>query len=408
MTGTDTGNTAWMLICTSLAMLTVVGISLFQGGMVRRKNVLATIMYSLAALCVVSFLWMLLGYSLAFGPDKGGMIGGFEWIGLTGVERNPASSAPAVPHLVRLLFHGMLAAIAPALISGALAERTKFSAFLLLVPLWVTFVYFPLAHWVWGGGWIGNYLSAMDFGGGLVIFVSAGVAGLVAALLVGPRRGFGVDPLPPHDRLLAVLGAALLWCGWLGLAAGSAYSAGGLAAHVMVVTVLSAGAAALCWYLVERFYKGKASVLGTVTGSVAGLVAITGAAGFVGIWASLVIGVVASLACYVAVDLIPRLGVDDACDVFAIFGVGGIWGVLATGLFASARINPAGQDGVFAGNPPLLGIQAIALSFVLGYVCVYTWIILKIVDFTVGLRVAEEDEVEGLDQTQHGEKGYAL
>lgn len=405
MAGIDRSDTVWMLVCTALAMLTVLGISLFHGGMVRKKNVLATIMYGLTALCVVGPLWILWGYALAFGPDKGGIIGSFEWTGLASMGGTAAAST--VPPVVRLLFQGMLAAIAPALISGALAERTKFPAFLLLVPLWVTFVYLPLAHWVWGGGWIGTYLSALDFGGGLVIYVSAGVAGLAAALVVGPRRGFGVDPLPPHDKLLAVLGAALLWFGWLGLAAGSTYSAGGLAAHVVVVTVLAAGTAALGWSLVEWSHKGKATVLGTVTGSVAGLVAITGAAGFVGLWAAPVIGMVASLACYLAVDLMPRLGVDDACDVFALFGVGGMWGVVATGLFASARVNPAGLDGVLAGNPPLLGIQAIALSFVIGYVFVYTWVILKIVDWTVGLRVGEEDEVEGLDQTQHGERAYS-
>jgi Amt family ammonium transporter len=388
-------------------MLTVLGISLFHGGMARRKNVLAAIMYGLTALCVVSLLWIVWGYALAFGPDRGGILGSFDWISVTGAGGKPTAAAPTVPRVVQLLFQGMLAAIAPVLISGALAERTKFSAFLLLVPLWVTFVYLPLAHWVWGGGWIGNYLSAIDFGGGLVIHVSAGVAALVAARAVGPRRGFGVDPLPPHDMPLAILGAALLWLGWLGLTAGSTYSASGLTAHVLVVTVLSACTASLAWSLVEWAQKGKVTVLGAVTGAVAGLVAITAAAGFVDIWASLVIGVVASVACYVAIDLVPRFGMDDACDVFALFGVGGMWGVLATGLFASVRINPAGQDGVFAGNPPLLGIQAIALSFVIGYVFVYTWVILKIVDWTVGLRVAEEDEVGGLDQAQHGERGYA-
>lgn len=403
----DAGDTAWMLICTALAMLTVFGISLFNGGMARRKNVLATIMYGLTALCLVSPLWIVLGYSLAFGPDIGGMIGGFERIGLTGVEGKPAASAPTVPRVVTLLFQGMLAAIGPALISGALAERTKFSAFLLFVPLWVAFVHLPLAHWVWGGGWIGDYLSAVDFAGGLVVLVSAGVAGLVAALVVGPRRGFGLDPLPPHDKPLVILGAALLWFGWLGLAAGRTYSAGGLAAHVAMVTVLAAGAGGLGWSLVEWAHKERVTVLGPVTGSVAGLVAITAGAGFIELWASLIIGMIAGLACYVAIDLMPRLGIDDACDVFALFGVAGMWGVLATGLFASVRVNPASLGGVF-GNPPQLGIQAIALGFVIGYAFVYTWVILKIVDWTIGLRVTEEDEVEGLDQTQHGERGYAL
>jgi Amt family ammonium transporter len=408
MASVDTGDTAWMLVSTSLALLTVLGVSLFYGGMARKKNVLATIMYGFTALCVVSVVWALWGYALAFGPDMGGMIGRLEWFGLTGVDAQPAEAAPTVPPALQTLFQGMLAAIAPTLISGALAERVKFSAFLLFTPLWVTFVYVPLVHWVWGGGWIGGYLSAIDFGGGLVVHVSAGVAGLAAAWMVGPRRGFGVDPLPPHDRVLTILGAGLLWFGWLGVAAGSAYSAGRLAAHVVLGTVLAAGTAALGWALLERSLKGKATVFGAATGSVAGLAAITAAAGFVDLWAAPIIGVGASLACYLAVELVPRLGMDDAFDVFALFGVGGISGVIATGFFASARVNPAGLNGALAGNPPLMGIQAIALSVVIGYVFVYTWIILKIVDWTIGLRVPEDDEIEGLDRTQHGERAYAL
>lgn len=431
MTRIDAGDTAWMLICTALAMLAIIGVSLFHGGMARRKNVLATIMHGFAALCVVGLLWVLWGYSLAFGPDRGGIIGSLDWIGLADVDGKAAPAAPTVPHLLQAMFQGMLAALAPALIAGALAERTKFSAFLLFVPLWTTFVYVPLAHAVWGGGWIGSVLGALDFGGGLVVHVSAGVAGLAAARLIGPRRGergrmrrpeendlaaarrsgpsrgFGVEPLPPHDRPLTVLGAALFWIGWLGLAGGGAYSAGGLAAHVIVVTVLSSIVSALGWSLAERYHTGKATVLGAATGSVAGLAAITPAAGFVDIWASPAIGIVAGLACYTAVQLVQRLGVDDVCDVFALFGVGGMWGVLATGLFASTRVNPAGLDGVFAGNPPLLGIQAVALIFVLVYVWIYTWVILRIVNRAVGLRVPDDEEVEGLDQTQHGERGYA-
>lgn len=404
----DSGDTTWMLVCTSLVMLMVFGVILFYGGMARKKNVLAVMMHGFVSLCVASVLWVLWGYSLAFGPDKGGVIGGLEWFGLSGMGAKPVAAAQTIPPLLHMMFHGMLAAVAPALVAGAFAERMRFSAFLLFTILWTTFVYAPLVHSVWGGGWIGSFLGALDFGGGLVVCVSAGLAGFTAARMVGPRRGWGVDPLPPHSRPMVVLGASLLWFGWLGLTAGSAYSAGGLASHAVVVTVLSAGAAGLCWASLERLHRGRATVLGAVSGSIAGLAAITSAAGFVPVWSSLAIGIGGGSLSYVVVQLMPRLSTDDAFDVFAVFGVGGIWGVLATGLFGSTQINPAAIDGVFFGNPPLLGIQAIALIAVAFYVLVYTWVILKIVNWTVGLRVTEDEEVEGLDQTQHGEKGYAL
>lgn len=397
-----------MLVCTSLVMLMVFGVILFYGGMARKKNVLAVMMHGFVSLCVVSVLWVVWGYSLAFGPDKGGVIGGLEWLGLSGMGAKPVAAAQTIPPLLHMMFHGMLAAVAPVLVAGAFAERMRFSAFLFFTILWTTFVYAPLVHSVWGGGWIGSFLGALDFGGGLVVCVSAGLAGFAAARVVGPRRGWGVDPLPPHSRPMAVLGASLLWFGWLGLTAGSAYSAGGLASHAVVVTVLSAGAAGICWAGLERLHRGRATVLGAVSGSVAGLAAITSAAGFVPVWSSLAIGIGGGSLSYVVVQLMPRLSTDDAFDVFAVFGVGGMWGVLATGLFGSTLINPAAIDGVFSGNPPLLGIQAIALIAVAVYVLAYTWVILKIVNWTVGLRVTEDEEVEGLDQTQHGEKGYAL
>ncbi len=404
----DSGDTAWMLFCTALVMLAVLGIGLFYGGMARKKNVLATAMHSFTALCVVSCIWVLWGYTLAFGPDRGGVIGGLEWLGLSGVDEKPLSRAPTIPHLLFMIYQGMLAAVPPALISSAFAERMKFSAFLLFTTVWVTFIYVPLAHAVWGGGFLGSGLGALDFAGGLAVCLSAGVAGLASARVIGKRRGYGVDPLPPHNRPLAFLGAGLLWFGWLGLTAGSAFSAGGLAVQALATTVVSAGSAAVSWCFLEWSHRRRPTVLGTVTGSVAGLVAVTPAAGFVSIGPALILGVGAGLLSYAAILLMPRLGLDDSFDVFAIFGIGGIWGVLATGLFASTAINPAGLDGVFAGNPPLLGIQAIALIAVSLFVYAYTWIILKVVDWTVGLRVEEEEEIEGLDHAQHGESGYAL
>jgi Amt family ammonium transporter len=397
-----------MLFCAALVMLAVLGIGLFYGGMARKKNVLATTMHSFIALCVVSLIWVLWGYSLAFGPDRGGVIGGLEWLGLDGVGEKPISRAPTIPHLLFVIYHGMLAAVAPALISSAFAERMKFSAFLLFTSLWITFVYVPLAHAVWGGGFIGTSLGALDFAGGLVVCLSAGVAGFASARVIGSRRGYGVEPFPPHNRPLAILGGALLWFGWLGLTAGNAFSAGEYAVLAITNTVVSAGSAALGWCSLEWIYKRRPTVLGAVTGSVAGLVAITPAAGFIAMWPALIVGMGAGLFCYVAVQLMPRMGMDDAFDVFALFGIGGIWGILATGIFASTRVNPAGLDGVFAGNPPLLGIQALALIVVSLFVYSYTWIILKVVDWTVGLRVDEEEELEGLDHTQHRESGYAL
>ncbi|MBI5380223.1 MAG: ammonium transporter [Nitrospirae bacterium] len=404
----DNGDTAWMLFSTALVMLAVLGIGLFYGGMARKKNVLATTMHSFIALCIVSLIWVLWGYSLAFGPDRGGVIGGLEWFGLDGVGEKPFSRAPTIPPLLFMIYHGMLAAVAPALISSAFAERMKFSAFLLFTSFWITFVYVPLAHAVWGAGFIGAGLGALDFAGGFVVCLSAGVAGFASARAIGARRGYGVDPYPPHNRSLAVLGAALLWFGWLGLTAGSAFSAGGLAVQAVTTTVVSAGSAALGWCFLEWIHRRRPTVLGAVTGSVAGLAAITPAAGFVAMGPALIVGVGAGLLCYAAIQLMPRLGLDDSFDVFALFGIGGMWGILATGLFASIAVNPAGLDGVFAGNPPLLGIQALALIVVSLFVYSYTWIILKIVDWTVGLRVDEEEELEGLDHAQHGESGYAL
>lgn len=404
----DTGDTAWMLISSALVMLMTPGLALFYGGMVRRKNVLGTIMQCFVILCLVSVIWVLWGYSLAFGPDKGGVIGGLEWLGLKGVGKEPAPMASTIPHLIFMMFQGMFAIITPALITGAFAERMKFSALIIFSALWLTFVYSPLAHWVWGGGWIGGILGALDFAGGTVVHINSGIAAITAAVIIGRRRGYGTEPMPPHNLPMTILGAALLWFGWFGFNAGSALTSGGLASNAFVTTNTAAGAAALGWLFSEWIHRGKPTALGAVSGAVAGLVAITPAAGFVSPLSSILIGIGGGIFCYIAVSLKPRLGYDDSLDVFGIHGIGGTWGALATGLFASTVINPAGKDGLFFGNPQLLGIQAMAVIASYVFVFVTTLIILKLIDWTIGLRVSEEDEVIGLDLTIHGESGYSF
>ncbi|MBI5025874.1 MAG: ammonium transporter [Nitrospirae bacterium] len=404
----DTGDTAWMLVSTALVMLMTPGLALFYGGMVRRKNVLGTIMHSFVILCLVSVIWVLWGYTLAFGPDKGGIIGGLDWLGLKGVGQEPAPMASTIPHLVFMMFQGMFAIITPALITGAFAERMKFSALVVFSALWLTFVYSPLAHWVWGGGWIGATLGALDFAGGTVVHINSAIAAIAAVIVIGKRKGYGVEPMAPHNLPITILGAALLWFGWFGFNAGSALTSGGLASVAFVTTNTATATAAMSWLFVEWIQRGKPTALGAVSGAVAGLVAITPAAGFVSPMSSILIGIGAGVFCYTAVNLKPKLGYDDSLDVLGIHGVGGTWGALATGLFASVAINPAGKDGLFAGNPPLLGIQAIAVVATYVFVFVATLVILKIVDWTIGLRVNEEDESVGLDQSQHGESGYSL
>jgi Amt family ammonium transporter len=402
----DSGDTAWMLVSTALVMLMTPGLAFFYGGMVRKKNVLGTIMQSFIILCIVSVIWVLWGYTLAFGPDKWGIIGGFDWIGLRGVGQGPAPLAPTIPHLLFMMFQGMFAVITPALITGAFAERMKFSALILFSALWLTFVYSPLCHWVWGGGWLGGTLGALDFAGGTVVHINSAIAAITAVVVIGKRRGHGVEGMAPHNLPMTMLGAALLWFGWFGFNAGSALTSGGLASVAFVTTNTAAGAAAMSWLLVEWIQRGKPTALGAVSGAVAGLVAITPAAGFVSPLLSIIIGIGAGIFCYLAVNLKERLGYDDSLDVLGIHGVGGTWGALATGLFASTAINPAGKDGLFFGNPPLLGIQAIAVVATYVFVFVVTLTILKLIDLTVGLRVDEEQEFVGIDQSQHGESGY--
>ncbi len=406
----DAGDTAWVLTSSALVlMMTAPGLALFYGGMVRRKNVLATLMQSFVLMALVSVQWVLFGYSLAFGPDVGHIVGSLRWIGLSGVGLEPnADYSATVPHQAFMVFQLMFAIITPALITGTFAERMRFSGFLLFVTLWATVIYDPLAHWVWGtGGWLRN-LGALDFAGGTVVHISSGVSALAAALVIGRRKGYGREPMPPHNLPFTVIGAAMLWVGWFGFNAGSALSAGALATSAFVVTNTAAAAATLGWMLAEWLSRGKPTVLGAASGAVAGLVAITPASGFVGPVPSILIGLGAGVFCFAACNLKTRFGYDDSLDVVGVHGIGGTWGALATGLFASKLINEAGADGLFYGNPRQLGIQAIGVLATWVFAFVGSIVLLKVVDALVGLRVSEEEEFVGLDLSQHSETAYAF
>ncbi|MBI2906404.1 MAG: ammonium transporter [Chloroflexi bacterium] len=405
MNAADTG---WLLLSSALVMLMTPGLALFYGGMVRRKNVLSTIMMSFVLLGVVSVLWVLYGYSLGFGPDLGGVIGNLDWIGLRGVGQEPSATyATTVPHLAFMIFQAMFAIITVALWTGGVVERMKFGAFLLLAVLWFTVVYAPVAHWVWGSdGWLAK-LGALDFAGGTVVHVNAGVSALALAFLLGPRKGYrDGEPMEPHSIPMVVLGAGLLWFGWFGFNAGSALTSGGLAASAFVATNTAAAAAGLTWMFLAWLYR-RPSALGVATGAVVGLVAITPAAGFVDPIAGIPIGAVAAILSYYAMLLRSRgKRVDESLDVWACHGVGGFWGALATGIFATAAVNSAGADGLLLGNAVQFGKQLIAVLAVAGYAFVTTWVLGKIVDVVVGLRVKEDEEVVGLDISQHGERAF--
>ena len=406
----DSGDTAWMLTSSALVLLmTAPGLALFYGGLVRRKNALGTIMHSFIILALITIQWALWGYSLSFGPDKGGIIGSLAWAGLRGVGLDPNPDYGAtIPHQAFMVYQMMFAVITPALITGAFAERMKFSSFLVFTLLWATFIYDPLAHWVWAvGGWMRD-MGALDFAGGTVVHISSGVSALAAALLIGKRRGYPQEPMPPHNLTMAVTGASLLWFGWFGFNAGSAIAANQLATSAFVVTHLATAAAALAWMLTEWSSRGKPTVLGAASGAVAGLVAITPASGFVGPMSSIIIGAGAGVFCYSACMVKARLGYDDSLDVVGVHGVGGTWGALATGLFASKAVNSAGADGLFFGNPGQLGIQAIAVLATWVFAFVGTFILLKIVDAIMGLRVSTDEEQVGIDLSQHDENAYAL
>jgi len=404
----DKGDTAWMLTSAALVlMMTIPGLFLFYGGLVRRKNVLSTIMHSFIIVALISIQWVLWGYTLAFGPDIGGIIGGLDWLGLNGVgpEPNPDYAA-TIPHAAFMIYQMMFAVITPALITGAFAERVKFSSFILFILLWATFIYDPLAHWVWGvKGWM-REMGALDFAGGTVVHISSGASALVAAIMFGKRIGYGQEAMPPHNLPFSVIGAGLLWVGWFGFNAGSALAADGLATSAFVVTHIATAAAALSWLAMDWISRGKPTVLGAASGAVAGLVAITPGAGFVSPMSAILIGIGGGVLCSVACNLKPSFGYDDSLDVVGVHGVGGTWGALATGLFASKAINAAGNDGLFFGNPGQLWTQFVSVAATWILAVVGTLILLGIVKAMMGLRVADDEERMGLDLSQHNERAY--
>jgi Amt family ammonium transporter len=390
-------------------MLMTPGLAFFYGGMVGRKNVLGILMQCMILLCIVSVQWVLYGYSLAFGPEKG-FWGGFAWAGLSGVGLEPYKDyAATIPHQAFMIFQAMFAIITPALIIGAFAERMKFSAFVVIMILWATFVYDPVCHWVWGvGGWL-REMGALDFAGGTVVHINAGIAALMTAIFIKKRKGSNHKAILPHNLPFTVLGTALLWFGWFGFNAGSALAANGLSVNAFVVTNTAAAAAGLTWAIIDWIFNEKPTMLGTATGAVAGLVAITPAAGYVSALSALMIGALVSIFCFFAVAWIkPKFGYDDALDVFGVHCVGGIWGALATGLFASKAINPDGANGLFFGNPKQFVVQLVAVLVTVAYSFVVSYLIYKVVDMVMKVRVTEKDETLGLDLSQHHENAYTV
>ncbi|MGE3153198.1 MAG: ammonium transporter [Nitrospiraceae bacterium] len=404
----DTGDTAWVLASSALVLaMTVPGLALFYGGLVRKKNTLATVLHSFCILSVISLLWILMGYSLAFGPDKGGVIGGLDWIGLSGVGMEPHPVyGPTIPHQAFMVFQLMFAAITPALITGAYAERIKFSAMLFFSILWSLMVYAPVAHWLWGGGWLAK-MGALDFAGGAVVHITSGISALVCALVLGQRRGYGTDYMAPHNLPLTLLGTGLLWFGWFGFNAGSALGANGVAVGAFVATHTAAASGGLVWMSVEWMHRGKPTVLGMASGVIAGLATVTPGAGFVGPLSALMIGAIAGFLCYFAIVWKGKFGYDDALDVVGIHGVGGIVGILATGLFASKAVNAGGADGLLFGNPGFFGVQALTVLVVSGFSLAMTYVLLKVLDVLTGLRVTPDEEASGLDLAQHNERAYS-
>lgn len=405
----DTGDTSFILISSAMVLLMTPGLALFYGGMVRKKNVLGTIMQSVIAMGLVSIIWIVLGYTLAFGPDKGGLIGNLSWLGLNGVglDPNPDYSG-TIPAMVFMAFQMMFAIITPALISGAVAERMKFPAYMAFIGLWSILVYSPVAHWVWGvGGWIRN-LGALDFAGGTVVHIISGISALVACLVLGKRKIRSSEPALPHNIPMVVIGVGLLWFGWFGFNAGSALGAGAIAALAFVTTNTAAAAAGLAWLVVEWMHHGKPTVLGFVSGAVAGLVAITPAAGFVTPMSAIFIGAVSGVICYIMIGVVKgKLGYDDSLDAFGMHGIGGTWGAIATGIFATKSVNELGADGLFYGGgmAPVIK-QLIAVGATYAFAAITTFIILKVIGLFLPLRVSVEEEEAGMDVALHGEDAY--
>lgn len=406
--GINAGDTAWILVSSAMVMLMTPGLAFFYGGMVRRKNVLSTIMMSFAILLLVGLLWVVYGYSITFGPDRGGIIGSLNWVFLNNVGQAPSATyATTVPHLAFMIYQAMFAIITVALFTGAVVERMKFSSLMLFAVLWLTLVYAPVAHWVWGsGGWLGK-VGTLDFAGGLVVHVNAGVSALALAVVLGPRKGFRErEPMEPSNIAMVVLGAALLWFGWFGFNAGSALTAGGLASSAFVTTNTAGAAAGFTWMLLSWFHR-RPSLLGAATGAIVGLAAVTPAAGFVQPWAGIPIGIIASLISYnVMLFRAKRMGVDESLDVWACHGVGGTWGVIAVGIFATTAVNPAGANGLFSGSAALLWKQLLGVAVISTFSFGMTWILATALKSVIGFRVKDVEERVGLDISQHGENMY--
>ena len=401
----NSGDTAWILISAALVMLMTPGVALFYGGMVRKKNVLSTMMMSLAPLALVGILWVLYGYSLVFAPDTGGIIGNLNFIGLNNVGQTPSSTyATTVPQLAFMAYQAMFAIITVVLVTGAIVERMKFSALLIFAGLWFTLVYIPVAHWVWGGGWL-QKMGVLDFAGGIVVHVTAGFSALTLAAMLGPRKGFlDGETMAPHDIPMVVLGAGLLWFGWFGFNAGSALTSGGVASSAFVTTNTSACAAALTWMVLSWIYR-RPSIMGVVTGAIAGLAAITPAAGYVTPLAAIPIGVVAALVCYFCM-IFRSKRVDESLDVWAVHGMGGLWGSFAVGIFATVAVNASGANGAIAGNALQILKQLLGIAVAAGFSVLVTFLITKLLQITMGIRVSKTEETVGLDISQHGETAY--
>jgi ammonium transporter, Amt family len=399
----NSGDTAWVIISTALVILMTPAVGFFYGGMVRKKNILSTIMMCFAVLFVITVQWEIFGYTLSFGPSIGGMIGGLKYLGLNGVGQAPdIMYAATIPALVFMAFQAAFAIITPSLIVGAFVERIKFASFLIFSLIWATIVYDPVAHWIWGvGGWLRN-MGTLDFAGGIVVHLTAGVAALAIALIIGKRKGYGKDNMEPSNIPIVVLGAVLLWFGWFGFNGGSALAANGVAASAIVATNTSGAVGALVWMLLSWFHR-KPSVLGVATGGVVGLAAITPASGFVGPISAMIIGAVAAVISYYMIVFRMKLRIDESLDVFACHGMGGAWGAIATGIFASKAINPAGADGLIFGNPGLVLTQLKAVAVIAVFAFIVTIIIAKLIDMTMGLRVKDNEELVGLDISQHAE-----
>lgn len=401
----DTGDTAWVLISAALVFFMIPGLAFFYGGMARSKNVLGTIMQSFFLIALISVEWVLVGYTLVFGEDLNGLIGSFNKVGLSGIDMQ--SITGTIPEFAFVAFQCMFAALTPALITGAFAERMRFKAFVIFSLLWALLIYNPMAHWVWGGGWLAE-LGALDFAGGLVIHILSGVSGLVLCLLLGRRKGYGKTPMLPHHVPMAVMGASILWIGWFGFNAGSALGANALAANALMVSHIAAAAATLTWVGAEWVRSGKPTLLGAISGAIAGLVAITPAAGYVTAMPALTIGLIAGALCYYAVAVLKvKLGYDDSLDAFGIHGIGGMWGAIATGIWATTSVNPTGANGLLYGDTKLFTAQLISIVAAVGLAIIGTVVLYKITSLLTKVRVDEVDEIAGLDLTQHGERSYA-